>query len=427
MTRVFYRVACGLAIAALIWAGAVRAANIEIFVANHYPPGTPHGTLLHRYFEEYQRLHPNVQFAHSPRTTAEDISKILILFAAGTPPDIILVPQLFLIEYVNAGLVAPVPHQVARRIRSSYVPGAVALATYQGAIYGFPTENMPEAVVYNSRVFSDAGLVEQAPRTWPELRQIARKLTQRTGDGRFERAGYGILAHDTPNLAYLLTYSWGHGGDPVSSDARRVRFSDPTVIDAVDFLITLYREDQTAVLGSPGFSENKLGMFFSPGPWIAASLRRVGDTFYDGLRSALPPVGSTQERVATMYGYLWVVSKETEHPQEVYDFLFWLNTEVTEKGTTRMGDVMEALGSIPNTQADARNQPSMREPFMRGFLEALTTGVARPLPSFPSWIDSVNALAAQVVRALNGEVPPQEAMREADRIIQQKIDAFFEQ
>lgn len=404
-----------------------RAAQVTLTVMGAYPPGQTAGDVLEAYIQEYQRLNPHIAVEHLPRTGTdqEAMEQIYVRTAAGIPPDIVFIPQPFLTDYVVRDIVAPVPGTYADRIRTSYLPGALYLAEYQDNLYGFPTELMSQGLAYNSVVFNQAGLPDEAPQTWEELRDFARKIALRRDDGTLERAGYGIMDYATPVIAFILTYSRSHGGNPVSSDLRSVNFSEPQSVDSVAYLKALYLEDRTAVLGLPGWAEDKLGMFFAHGPWQAQGFRLVGPEFYSGLRSALPPAGPVG-RVTTFYGYLWAVTPYTAHPQEAYDFLFWLSTEETERGTTRMGDVLEALGSIPVTPADARNQPSMQEPFMQGFLAAITSEAATPIPPIPAWLESFLELGTLARQAIIGELPEVEAMRRADQFIQLRIDEYYE-
>lgn len=402
-------------------------AAVNLTVMGAFPKGSPQGDILYGYVEEYQRSHPGIQITQVPRTGSdqEAMEKIYTSIAAGVAPDIVFIPQTFLTDYVTKEVVAPVPASMQARVQGGYLPGALQLAKYRGVLYGFPTENQTQALAYNSVIFAEAGLPDEAPRTWSDLRTMARMLTTRTSDGQIVRAGYGILDYATPISAFMLSYSRAHGNTPISDDLQRIDFSMPQSVAAVRFLKQMYREDQTAVIGSGGFGKSTLAMFFAHGPWQANGYRRVGQEFYAGLRSALPPVGSTGRHATTFYGYLWAVTPYTKHLLEAYEFLFWLNTEVTEKRTTRMGDVLEALGSIPNTPMDARNQPSMKEPFMHGFLQAIMTSAAQPIPPIPAFLESFAELSTQVVRVLKGEVPEEEAMQRVDQVIQQKLDDYY--
>lgn len=402
-------------------------AEVTLTAMGSFPPGQEAGDVLQRYIEEYERLHPHVEIDHLPRTGSdlEAMEQILVRTAAGNPPDIVYVPQVLLTDYVVQEIVTPVPDAIAERIRSHFLPGALYVAEYNHVLYGFPTELMTQALAYNAVVFERAGLADEAPQTWEELREFARKLTVRGDDGRIVRAGYGIMNYATPVIAYLLTYSRSYGSDPISPDFRSVHFTNPVTVDAVRFLKTLHLEDQTAVIGLPGWTDYNLGMFFAHGPWQAQGFRRVGAEFYDSLRSAAPPLGSTGRREATFYGYLWAVTPYARHPAEAYDFLFWLTTEPTERGTTRMGDVLATLGSIPTTREDAEHQPSMEEPFMQGFLEVLMIDAARPIPAIPAWLDAFLELGNLVTQAIQGELPETTAMERADQYIQLRIDEYF--
>lgn len=419
-----------LVLCLIVLAAGPAQAKIELTIMGAFPKGTPPGDLLDSYIEEYKKLHPEIEIIQVPRTgeDQEAMEKILISIAAGNAPDIVFVPQVFLNDYVKGNVVQPVPAALKSRVEAGYLPSAMQLAMFKGVLYGFPAENQPQALAYNARVFAEAGLPDAPPEYWNDIPAMARKLTKKTADNKIERAGFGIPNWATPVASYLLTYAWQHGYNPISDDLRSVSFNKPQVLDAIRLMKRMLIEDETAITSWESwvnFGKDLVAMFYAHGPWQAMEYRTVGPAFYEQTRTALPPKGSTGKHEATFYGYLWAVTPYTKHQQESYDFLIWLCNEPTDARTTRNGNILEALGSVPNTYLDMRNQPSMKEPFMQGFLQALSLGIAKPIPPIPYWIDSFVELANQYTQAIMGQISEAEAMLRVDRFMQQKFDAFY--
>lgn len=417
-----------LLLAILLAATSAGAAKVTLTVMGAFPNTTPYGQLLYKYVDEYQQLHPDVKIVQLPRTGGDqdEMEKIYTAVAAGVAPDIVMVPQIFLTDYVAKGVVAPVPQDLVQKARDAYLPAALFLGRYRNVLYGFPTEAQSQALAYNTAVFEKFGVADAPPKTWDELADMARKMTKSNGDGSPDQIGFGGPKFQTLSASWFLSFARSNGGDPLPLDLSYVNFSMPESIEAAEFMTRLMNENHAAIQGTGGFGDGKVAMYLAPGSWHAYRWRQVGMDFYEGLRSAPLPAGSTGNSESTFYGYLWAVTPQTKQAKAAYDFLFWLCTEVTDRDTTRMGDVLEAQGNIPNTPWDAQNQPSVREPYMKGFLDVVMTGVAKPIPPVPSWMESFGELHNQATRIFNGEVSAKEGLGLVDQFIQKKLDEAFE-
>jgi multiple sugar transport system substrate-binding protein len=80
-------------------------------------------------------------------------------------------------------------------------PGAMKSVSWDGKVYGVPTNNETMALIWNAQIFRDAGLdPEQPPATWDDLVSHARQIKQKTG-----KAGYGLVARaNAGNTPYAL-------------------------------------------------------------------------------------------------------------------------------------------------------------------------------------------------------------------------------
>ena len=418
-----YRNSIGLALLFLVATVAVQAAPIQITVMGGFPNTTPYGEVLYQYVDEYMKLNPNIEIVQLPRTGGDDteMEKIYTSIAAGVAPDIVMVPQIFLTDYVAKRVVSPVPAAIQAKAKDAYLPAALFLGSYKNVLYGFPTEAQSQAIAYNSAVFAQYGYMDKAPSTWDELRAMAKKMTVVNADGTYRTVGFGGPLYQTLQAAWFLSFARSNGGDPLPADMSYVNFSRPESIAAAEYIRDMM-QSKIAIQGRAGFAAGQMAMYLSPGSWHAAGYKNQGLGFFDGLRSAPLPVGSTGKSETTFYGYLWSVTPYTKNQTAAYDFLLWLCTSLTDRKTTRMGNVLEVQGNIPNTPWDAMNQPSFKHPFMKGFLEVVMNGSAKPIPPIPQWMASFGELNTQATRIFTGEVSAAEGMALVDKFIKEKMD-----
>lgn len=74
------------------------------------------------------------------------------------------------VEFGAKGQLQPLKPEDAGNQTKDFWPGALNSVTYDGAGYGIPTNNETMALIYNAKIFKDAGLdPESAPARWDEV------------------------------------------------------------------------------------------------------------------------------------------------------------------------------------------------------------------------------------------------------------------
>lgn len=189
---------------------------------------------------------------------------------AGEGPDIIAGAHDWLGELVTNGLVEPLD---LAAVQSNFDPVTIEAFTYEGNVYGLPYALEAIALLYNK------DLVPEAPKTWEELKTIAKQLQD---EGKVDQ-GFVLMQGD-PYHSYPL---WtGFGGyvfkqNPDGSyDPSDVGLDNPGGIKAIteiDQMIKdgLLRPDITGQIGETLFSTGKSAMTVG-GPWRLADLRKAG-------------------------------------------------------------------------------------------------------------------------------------------------------
>lgn len=418
-----------VALALLLWAPAF-AEDIHLTLLTHYSTAHPHGRALEEYAAEYERLNPGVTIDIQFITNDMMLDRLVVGAATDTLPDIAHVAGYMLADLAVSQVIAPLPPEIVEHISDAYLPGVVDLLAYDGMVWGYPTEYMPRAILYNRNLFSDVGLPDRAPETWAELREFAMRLTDRNPDGSFKVSGFGIGFSSGGHQEHGFLFSLSHplGGRLFSGDGREVVLASQQNAEALAFLRELvdagYAEAREwHVLG---MRAGTMAMTVAPGPYWRTEFLNEGPSVYASMGTGLLPVPEVgMNPAATGGGWLFVVSSQTPHADEVYKFLNWLNLEPTEAGTTRMGNVLAHLGSIPVTPEDLQNQETVRDPFMAGFVQAVAGGYTVEeilAPGAPQIYAQIGTAVRSVVA---GGDSPLNALSQAQEHIQAILDRVY--
>lgn len=102
-------------------------------------------------------------------------TRIQTALRSGAPPDLIEAQHGWVVPYAQAGLLAPLDDVVASADRADYLPAALDYDTWDGHLWGAPFRIETHALLYNKRLFREAGLdPDRPPQTWSETLDAAR-------------------------------------------------------------------------------------------------------------------------------------------------------------------------------------------------------------------------------------------------------------
>lgn len=409
---------------------ASAAAAQTITLLTHYYAAYPHGRALEEYIAEYEALNPGVNIELQFATNDVLLDRILLGAASGTMPDIVHIAGYMLGDLAEAGALAPLPDAVLERISDDYVPGALALTEYRGRHWGYPTEYMPRALVFNRRLFEAAGLPAEGPETWADLRDFSAKLTERNPDGSFKVAGFGVGLSSAGQMGFGMLFSLAYPGGArfLTEDGLRPAFNTPIVAEALGLLRELVSGGYAVAREwlVVDMRSGSVAMMVAPGPYWKTEFMNVGPEFYAGMATSPVPVPEPgQTPAAAAYGWLFAVTEKPNNRDAVYAFLDWLNTEAMPDGRTRMGNVLAHLGSIPVTYTDLRFQDTVADPFMDGFVQAVANGWTFADPVAPGALDMYRAIEGAIRTAVLGLDSELNALIEAERRVQALLDAAY--
>ena len=373
---------------------------------------------LNQYLQEYEALHPDIQIKTVFLEFSDYQAGIKVLNDAGAPPDIYSIYSTWGVSMAHGGLLATPPADIQQDVKDHYL--STAGVTIDGKIWGIPTELDDYLLVYNKRMFKDAGIVDAQgnalpPATWDEAVNDAVKLARHDAQGHITRYGFAFQPDiddfiTDPFLSVLFT----NGGHYLSDDLTKCRLNEPAGVQALDKFLALFRRGATDPNGNLwDISKGTVAMAIMA-PWVEQDLRdSLGDAFDSTIGVA--PIPQLKQRSTLQYSWFIGVMQGSKHQKEAWDFLRWFTEEVQPStGTTRLSDLLaQNIGAIPSRKADIAGEQAFvgGSSFRKPFVDALPFSV--PEPNVQNAADIKTALRNQIQTAWVGKKTAQQALDDA--------------
>ncbi|MEU8612205.1 extracellular solute-binding protein [Actinoplanes sp. NPDC048791] len=261
--------------------------------------------------------------------------QFLSAVASGSPPDLVYLERRLLGTYAVKKAILPLTDCVEREKidLGQFRPAAVAEATLGGTLYGLPEFYNNRVLMLNDTAFAEAGLDPASFSTadWPALTAATRKLTAMRG-GKLSRIGF-----DPKIPEFLPLWARANGGSLVSQDGRTAQLTDPKVVEALTFTVSLINaqggwakfksfRDSFDFFGAKNqFATDQLGAF----PMEDFYLSVLGESSPDVKLTVAPFRGVDGQPVDWITGNAWAIPAKSAHPTQACK---WIK-KMTEAGS----------------------------------------------------------------------------------------------
>ncbi|WP_214326335.1 ABC transporter substrate-binding protein [Nonomuraea sediminis] len=294
---------------------------------------------------------------------------------------------------------------------SDFVPAALQQMKYEGKTYSLPIAVHSYQLLYNKKLFADAG-IDQPPKTTEEWAAAIAKLTKTDGAGNLTQLGLGNP--DSGSTFSTLAYQFG--GDWFDGSGKATP-TNPGNLAALKF----YTDNVTAKYGADkvlkftsGFGEyaspqnpfyiGKVAMVID-GEWQPRFIAQNAPKLEWGVAalpypSSQPQLeGTTQLTASTLF-----IPRNSAHKQEAWEFMKFMMDKKA------MLDFTYALGNLPS-RLSLLDDPKFADiPQFKNWLDALKSKNVKVQASTPwaqQYSTDLNAAFDQVLR---GTAAPDKAL-----------------
>lgn len=357
---------------------------------------------------DFEASHPDISVKVEVADWDSYWDKLRVTTVGGNPPDIFAMDAPLYPDWQSRNTLLDLSPYLAKEPETlnGVYPGPLSAYQLEAGTFGLPRDFQTIVLYYNKAMFDAAG-VAYPDDSWTldDLRAAAKTLTlDKDGDGQTDQWGLSVELLDMEPMWGPVIY--GYGGAPID-DARSKTLLAETP-DAWTYLSGFNLDDGSIMsaedlesYGYDGFLAGVAAMTFS-GHWVVPA---YSDLAFDWDVAPFPkgPV----ERATLVNSAGIVISSATRHPDEAWEFVQFVISEVGQSKLTELGfaiPVLEAVATSPvYLQQAAKGSHKV-------FLDALD--YAHTKPSFRGYEEWATVVGDNLSAVWLGDMSIEDALAE---------------
>lgn len=366
----------------------------------------------------FEEENPDITVTMTHFPYADYRTKVAAAIPAGEGPDVVQLFYGWLNDYIEAGLIQPLPTDTfdPAVIDAEFFPMVGAMKK-DGVYYALPTAVRSLALFYNERLLEEAGV--EPPTTLDELVEVAAATTQRDGAGNITQVGIttGMTAQDHHWFREVLIRQFG--GEPYLDDYQTVNYDTEAGRAALDYYTGLQSEHGVTIEGfmdepQAAFKAGRAAMH------IDGSFRIGSLADQRGLRWGVTELPAAADGTQSNYSSYWVnaiTSKaEGEKLEAAVKFMEFITSDEAMQVWLDVVGELPAKPSVGMTDDNANDE--VFGPFIRGLEYAHTTIFANESSQRQVLVDMVSQINI-------GGQEPGESLTEAADAEQIILDEYY--
>ena len=272
--------------------GAPLDPNAKVTISVDCMPPTTKAAERKEWMEDvaaFNKLYPNVTINGKDGFPCEDPAKFTAMLKAGTEADVFYSYFTDLQTVLDSGQAEDITKYVNNKTipaLDNIDPAVMDGMKDEGKLYALPTSNYKMGLIYNRKLFQQAGLdADNPPTTWEDIAAAAKKITA-LGNGAI---GYGEYSAQNTGGWHFTAQMYGLGGSMVSDDGKKAAFNDANGKLVLQHLYDMRWKDQTMGVTQgfkwPDLMKNmvsgKEGMYLGAPDDITYMVQSLGGNYND--------------------------------------------------------------------------------------------------------------------------------------------------
>lgn len=352
----------------------------------------------------FMKEHPNIVIQTTGISQNDMITKMTAMAASGVMPDIFLNDPASMAQYHDLGLVTDIKGYFDQAYLDEYYPILMENAYLGDELQFLPWFYLPTALIYRSDWFEEAGITP--PETWDDFLAAAQKLTKDTNnDGTVDRYGFAMIGTGAGSgTSRFCTYLRTWGLSELRQDDSGNWVTDigtPESKEAFKFFCELYTKYQVTsnpieVSYPEALTEmaNELGGMIISGSHTIGGVLALNPGLAGKIKAIVLPMKTQHAASLSLSGY--TITKDCKHPEEVAEYLKFLNNNENAVTWTK------ATGRLP-ARTEPGSSPDIDQELYGPFTEALKYSFAWPtVPYLAAVQEQVGKIYQEIL--LGGDV-----------------------
>lgn len=327
--------------------------------------------LVDELIKKFEAANPGIKIEQVTFPYESFNQKVAASIPAGEGPDVITLFYGWLPMYVKGGYLQELPPAEFNKayFDKTYYPFVAESVDFGGKYYSAPTAVRTLALIWNKKLFKEAGYDPNTPpRTLEELVTYAKKLSKFDAQGNLVQSGL-LMQPSGQGHSWLREVLFRQFGNlPYSADYRKVSYADANGVAAFKWYTDLITKDK---VGYPNFATDDVTAFKAgkgamniDGSFRIATLNAVKDLEW-GV-AELPSYKGIKSNYASYWTHGIVSGTKGKKLEASIKFLKYLTSpEVQELWLERVGE----LPATPALSEKYKNDPVV-QPFLKGLAYA---------------------------------------------------------
>ncbi|MGD9887957.1 MAG: sugar ABC transporter substrate-binding protein [Halothiobacillaceae bacterium] len=364
----------------------------------------------------FEQQHPGIKVRVQPIPWSAAHEKLLTAHVGSTLPDVFLLGNTWLPEFVALRALAPLDELLSAEAQADIFQGVLAANRLHGHLYALPWYVDTRLLFYRADVLQQAG-VARPPQSWDEWLDALRRLRAHTG--------VAPLVLPFSEWQTLIALGLQQQAALLRDDGRYGAFSQPAFREAFAFYIRLFQDGLAEVGGElrvgnlyQAFADGRVSMLVS-GPWNLGEFeRRMPPAVQDAWATApLPvPAGTAYPGISIAGGASLAINAASHHPEAARALLLFLSAPKQQLEFYRL------TGDLPVRKSAWVMGNLQHSPRIDAFWQQLqqVQGVP-PVPEWERLASLVMRHAERVARGLENQEQALAAMdKEADAMLEKR-------
>lgn len=354
--------------------------------------------VFQEFVEEFNSQSETTQVEMVYMPQEEFLTQVAIGNLSSEIGDILRVDNPDTIGFAASGVLADITDYYNNWDEANYLEGPLESATYDGKIYGIPSESNNLALFYNKSMLKAAGV--EVPTTWSELKEAAKLLTTDSCDG------LAMAANATEEATFQFVPFIGSKGKSINE------IGSQEGIDALTFLNGLVQDGSMSV-DCINWSQADIAKQFAAGncammingPWNVSVVQQDNPDLDFGV--AFIPKSDDGEYATCLGGENLCITANAD-VDAAWEFLSWFcSKEVNERYTKAMGKF--------SPRADADNETTYAgDEIMLTFAENMQYAIPR---HDLSWTEMSKQIQTMLQEAYTGAKSAEQAAKDCQTAI----------
>jgi multiple sugar transport system substrate-binding protein len=387
------------------------------------------------FWTAWKAAYPNIETDAQNIHYNDLLDKFRTALLGNAGPMVVRLQILGGVEFAVKGYLQELKPEDVGYTTSDFWPGAIKSVTWEGKTYGIPTNNETMAMIWNAKIFADAGLdPEKPPATWDDVVKYSKQIHDKLGI-----AGYGLVAkQNAGNTPFrFMPQLWAYGGaaldeaDPKPTYGS-IGLNSPGAKAALQASYDMYVRDKSVPVSALTNTQNE-----NQSPFIAGQLammiahpaeyakmadlagkatgadKSVADAVVANMRYGLIPEGPARRAVVFGGSNIHVLKPEyvdggTDEMAVKALICMWTSPE----WSTRLNWVGSNPGNLRGFKTKWMKQRLETIKFLDVTTSMLPNGI--PFPVIPEAPEIMNIIVPDMLQnALTGKMSVDEAAEDA--------------